>query len=162
MKLICQTRAMPWERDSASSADDAANLVNKAINASRPPKGLNDLRRKLTFNSNSEVLNKLRRREWLLIKDETYFFDWGTFEKECLEQRSNQAVTSLMAAPPEQEKRTLLEFAIIDSETDEPLARRKCDLCPNGGSVERKTDQQGLTYLSFVSAPTEMAVRMKS
>lgn len=153
---------MQWERDFAYSTDEALSLMKGTFKDSCPMTGLNKLRRTLALNFDLEVSNKLRQREWLLIKDDAYWFDWGTFEKDFQEQQLTQACTKLIASPPVQPTKSPFEFAVIDSETNEPLLQRKCDFRPDGAAVERKTDKEGLTYLTLYAAPVEMIVRLKT
>jgi uncharacterized Fe-S radical SAM superfamily protein PflX len=153
---------MPWESSFAYSPDEALLLLRSSCRAANSTTGLNTLRRTLVANSNFQVSNKLRQKQWLLIKDDAYFFDWSTFDKNFREDRRTQAALKLVAAPPVQMTKKPFEFMVMDSEIREPLLQRKCNLCHDGASVERKSDKEGLTYLSLYAAPAEMVVQLKT
>lgn len=160
MKLVNQTHIAAWEREFACPAEQAVSLMQRAFRARHPTSGLQGLRRTLALNSEAGVLNKLRQKQWLLIKDEAYYFDWGATAKAAQEQRFAQSVTALLAAPPVQYTKGLFEFHVTDSETIEPLVKRQCDFRTNGGPMERKTDKAGMTYLSLHVAPTQVVVQL--
>lgn len=153
---------MPWERDFVYPPEEALNLIKPSSRPGFPTPGLKTLRRTLALNFDFEVSNKIRQRKWLLIKDDAYCFDWKTFDKGAREQKFAQAVTKLMAEPPPEVTKKPFEFRVIDSETYEPVSRRTCDFYPDDTLIERKTDSQGLTYLSLHAAPDELCVRLKS
>lgn len=160
MKLICQTRLMPWERNFVYSPEQAPSLMQPYFRPVSRSSGLKQLHRSLPLGSEFKVSNTFRRRDWRLIRDEAYCFDWKTFDKGYEEQKFARTIAKLMAEPPLQPTKKPFEFRVIDSETTEPMSRRKCNFYPDDTLIERKTDNDGLTYLSLHAAPDEMCVRL--
>lgn len=154
MKLVPDRYSTAHEREHAYPADDAQALVSQSFEGSENIEGIDDLRSYLMNNRDSEALEKIENGEWLLVKDEGYYFDWGRLDAGAQEQKTHHRVMSLMNAPPKPEARYGLEFSIVDSETGEPLVHRSYIATVDGKSTRYLTDGRGVAH---IFAPLEGA-----
>ena len=148
MKLTSDRYASPHERDHAYSAAEAKYLVSSSLSSGTPVDGVDDLHRELMSNRQDDALAAVENGDWLLVRDEAYYFDWGRFDKAAQEQKSAQRVKEISSKPLPEEKVEKLVVRILDSITGEPLANRKARFMTGQENNVRKTDGLGVAYLS--------------
>jgi hypothetical protein len=148
MRLTSDLYASSIEQDHAYPADEAQRLLSESLNSGSPVDGFDDLRRELMSNRQEDALAAVESGDWLLVKDEAYYFDWGRFDKAAQEQKSAQRVKEISSKPLPEEKVEKLVVRILDSITGEPLASRKARFVTGQESSVRKTDGLGVAYLS--------------
>lgn len=142
MKLIRGRYASSWERKHAFASEDAVIQVRQHLASGQNIEGMDQLRSFLMLNVEHEVLQQVQSGEWLLIKPEAYYFDWGQFEKSMFEQR----VMDLMsAAPPHAKPPAIQVFHVADSETAQSLDNRRCVV--TGHTAKRPIDGLGITHI---------------
>lgn len=152
MKLIRQLYVSEWELKHAYPAQEAIAQFKQSLENREDIQGLDELRRYLMVDDSREVLDQIERGEWLLIKAQANFFDWGQFAEAVSTKQRERRILELMKAPLPQPTTPLLIFRIVDSETGEPLAHRRYIATVDGQKTERRTDSGGVTH---ISAPPE-------
>lgn len=153
MKLIPDLYASPLEREHAYPAADAQKRVSDALSASVPVEGMDDLRNALMSYRDEDALAVLKSGEWRLVKDDAFYFDWGSFDKAAQEQRTKQRVMEIGRNPLPEKQVEKLVIRIVDSVTGEPLTNLKVQFVVGEENKVRKIDSQGIAYLSPAPAP---------
>lgn len=148
MKLTPDRYATPHERDHAYPAAEAKDLVSRSLSSGTPVDGVDDLHRELISNRQEDALAAVEDGDWLLVKDDAYYFDWGRFDKAAQEQKSARRVKEISSKPLPEEKIEKLVVRMLDSITGEPLVNRKARFVVGQESNVRKTDGLGVAYLS--------------
>jgi hypothetical protein len=154
VKLIRQLYVSARELKHAYPAQEAIAQVKQSLENREVIDGMDELRRSLMVDDSSELLDQIERGEWLLIKAQASFFDWGQFAEVVSKKQRDQRIMELMKSPLPQPKTPLRIFRIVDSETGEPLTHRSYIATVDGQKTERRTDSSGVTH---ISAPPEGA-----
>ncbi|HEX8542139.1 MAG TPA: hypothetical protein VF671_10575 [Pseudomonas sp.] len=148
MKLISALYPLPQELSNAYPPDEAAGLLGQAFERRESIDGLSQLRRGELINFDGEVLERVESGEWLLVKDNTYAFDWGQFDKSVRKRVFDQRVQELLRAPPVQQKQYGQVFEVVSSETGLPLSNRSYIATVNGRTIKGRTDARGIAYIT--------------
>jgi len=150
MRLISSRYPTSRELKHAYSTDEATRLVKQHLNSGQDIEGMGQLRSFLMLDFDSEVIKRVENGEWLLIKDEAYYFDWGQFDKSVRQQLFSRRMKELISPTPAPEKKWGHVFRVINSETGRPVPWRTFIAIVDGKRSLHATDTQGI---GRVSAP---------
>ncbi|MHC8365038.1 hypothetical protein ACYZT9_03890 [Pseudomonas sp. ZT5P21] len=149
MKLVSENLLSDWQRQHAWACEQARDLVRQAMLDRQSVEGLDELRAGLPTNLDSEVLDRIERGEWWLVKPEADYVEWtmpeGAFDPKIIE---------LLHNPPAQPKRSPRLFRLVDSVTGERLAQRDYLATVKGDTAPRRTDGKGIAHL-FIAAEVQ-------
>jgi len=160
MKLIRYLYPSSSELKHAYSTEEAHDLVEQALERREDIEGMDELRRHLMINLDSEVLDQIGRGEWLLIKPEAYYFSWAQFDKSVRKQLRDHRVMELMKTPPPQEQRQRQIFRVTDSQTGEPLINRSYIAIVEGETSKRRTDVIGIAHIPAPPAGAKISLHV--
>jgi hypothetical protein len=137
---------------------EALKQVKTTLARYQKVEGLAELRRGLMVNLDHFVWQQIERGEWLLIKHEARSFDWKHFEPQARHQRMIAALEN----PPPQVKPPSLIFRANDSETGEPIIKRRYFAHFDGQHGDRRIDTQGFGNLPVLSKRVNISVELRS
>lgn len=166
MKLINADVSLPEELEHAYSPAEAHVLVNQSFDSFEKIEGMAQLRRELMLDLDSEVLALVGSGEWLLIKDQAYYFDNSLVTKKTNEQIRECRALELMRSPPPQPKIERTLFRMVDSYTGERIIRNRFLCRINGGKHHCSTDGFGvlhtkkMTKIEMVAADMNIQLRV--
>jgi hypothetical protein len=160
MKLIRYLYPSSSELKHAYPTEEAHDLVTQALEHREDIEGMDELRRHLMINIDSEVLDQIERGEWLLIKPEAYYFDWTQFDKSVSAQLFEHRVMELMYPPPVIEKKYGHVFLVTNSETGKPLVSRSYIATVDGEDSFHRTDSKGLAHVRAPSAKSSVSIHI--
>ena len=145
MRLVNEFDLSERERQHAWPREQALELVRQALLDRQPIDGMNELRRGVLIDIDSEVLDLIERGEWRLVRPEADYADW-----KMPNRAFDPRVMELMQNPPVQPSRSPKIFLLVESVTGEPLPQRHYIARVDGGTAPRRTDGAGIAHL-FVS-----------
>jgi hypothetical protein len=154
VKLISALYPSLSELKHTCPVDEALHIVKQHLESGADIDGMESLRNVLMLPFDSEVMKQVESGEWLLVRDEAYYFDGGQIDKSVGAKLFEHRVMELMKAPPPQEKPPRRIFRVTDSQTGEPLIDRSYIATVEGEKSKRRTDVIGIAH---IPAPSEGA-----
>lgn len=151
MKLINPRYPLPEELEHAYPAEEAWQLVQDSLRQGRDIPGLKALRSEHTAIFDTDIVSRVKNGQWLLVKDEAYYFDWGQFDKAATEKVFEHKVMALMQAPPAVKKAEGRYFCAVDSKILEPLTYRNFSASENSQTFRAVTDYRGVASIAVMS-----------
>lgn len=122
-------------------------MVRDAFRPGKTIDGLDKLRREQRVLFDHDVLRKVEKGEWLLVKDEAYVFDWAHFEQPFRQKLREQGARELMRVKAEEGT----TFCALDSEIMEPLTYRNFKVTENSQTHWALTDYKGVAHIAAMS-----------
>lgn len=137
------------QRSFAYPPHEAVKLVSRALANGQDINGLNDLRAWLPINRDSEILEQIKKGQWVLLRRGARAFRWADFAESVQEQR---AIYDEYYAPRPEPKFSL-HYILVDS-SGAPVVDREYHMStPDFRRFESgKSDTNGHT--GSISSPT--------
>lgn len=150
MKLVSAQYPLPEELANAYPPDEAQRLVKDAFERGDSIEGLAQLKREQVINFDNEGLEPVSSGEWLLVRDEAYYFDWGQFKKLLRRRKSEQLVMEQLHVHQDQVQQKVRYGQVFYAEdTDgKPLANRRYIAVVGGRYISGYTDANGVAYIA--------------
>lgn len=158
MKLVSAQYPLLEELANVYSPDEARILVKDAFERGDSIEGLTQLKREQMINFDNEGLDPVSSGEWLLVKDEAYYFDWRQFKKPLRRRKSEQLVMERLRVHQDQQAVRYGQVFYADDTDGMPLANRRYIAVVNGKHLSGYTDAEGVAYIAASSAGEKIEV----
>jgi hypothetical protein len=160
VKLISALYPSLSELKHTCPVDEALHIVKQHLESGADIDGMESLRNVLMLPFDSEVMKQVESGEWLLVRDEAYYFDRGQIDKSVGAKLFEHRVMELMNAPPPQEKHHRRIFRVTDSQTGEPLINQSYIATVEGETSKRRTDVIGIAHIPAPPAGAKISLRV--
>ena len=160
MKLISALYPSLSEVKHTCPVDEALDIVKQHLERGADIDGMEPLRNVLMLPFDSEVMKQVESGEWLLVRDEAYYFDRGQIDKSVGAKLFEHRVMELMNPSPGAKKSYGCIFKVISFDSREPLIERPYIAMVSGKIIEGRTDSEGRVQLLAPSDGVPVSIRV--